>query len=100
MILLDDVEMVNIVFLTLQQYRDTENKITTTIVNLIIKEILKKEKTIESTQDICDTILECFDMYNDFIQEKNMDFPLIDDASYDLIVNVLNSIVGEMINGD
>lgn len=98
--LLTDVEIGNIVFLAIQQNKGNENKVATNIVGLVVKQILKKQIAIESTQDICDIVFDCFDLYNSFINEKNIDSPLIDDGSYDLIVDVLNNIVGEMINGD
>lgn len=97
---LTDVEIGNIVFLAIQQHKGNENKVATNIVELVVKQILKKQIAIESTQDICDMIFDCFDLYNAFVNEKNIDAPLIDDESYDLIVDVLNSIVGEMINGN
>ena len=97
--LLTDAEMANIVFLAIQQYKGNENRIATNIVGSVIKQILKKEVHIDDTQDICDIVFDCFDLYNAFVKEKNIQAPLIDDSSYDLIVDILNNIVGEMING-
>lgn len=98
--LLTNIEMANIIFLAIQQYKGNENHIVTDIVRLTVKQILKKDIKIDDIQDVCDTVLECFDLYNAFIQEKNMNLPLINDESYDMIVNVLNNLIGEMINGD
>ena len=98
--LLTDVEKANIIFIAIQQYKNDENRIATDIVSLVVNTILKKKIHIDDTQDLCDIVLDCFDLYNSFVQEKNIQTPLIDDASYDLIVNILNNIVGEMVNGD
>lgn len=98
MILLDDVEMANIIFLTIQQHKVGENKIVTDLIKTSLKKIQKKD--IQDTQDICDTVIECFDFYNDFVKEKNMNLPLIQESSYDMIVTLLNNIIGEMINAD
>lgn len=98
--LLSDVEMANVVFLAIQHHKSNENKIATDIVDLAIKQILKKKIQVDDTQDICDVVFDCFDLYNSFVNEKNIQAPLIDDTSYDLIVSILNNIVGEMINGN
>ena len=98
MILLDDVEMANIIFLTIQQHKAGENKIVTDLIKTSLKKV--QEKDIQDTQDICDTVIECFDFYNDFVNEKNMNLPLIQESSYDMIVALLNNIIGEMINAD
>lgn len=98
--LLTDVDMANIIFLTIQKHNGS-NTIATDIVDLVVQKMIAKKDSIDSTQDICDTILECFDLYNAFINEKNMDLPCINDESYDLVVDVLNNIIGEMIeNGN
>ena len=98
--LLTDVEMANIVFLAIQQHKNNENRIVTDIVGLTVRQILKKDIQITDVQDVCDTVLECFDLYNSFIKERNISLPLINDEAYNMIVDVLNNILGEMINGD
>ena len=85
-ILLTDVEMANIVF--------------TDIISLSLKKINQKEVYIKDMQDVCDTLMECFDLYNAFVKEKNMNLPLIQESSYDMVVVLLNNAIGEMINGD
>lgn len=98
--LLTDVDMANIIFLAIQKHSGS-NTIATDIIDLVVQKMITKKDSIDSTQDICDTILECFDLYNAFINEKNMDLPYINDESYDLVVDVLNNIIGEMIeNGN
>lgn len=99
-ILLTDVEMANIVFIAIQNYKNNENKIVTDIISLSLKKINQKEVYIKDMQDVCDTLMECFDLYNAFVKEKNMNLPLIQESSYDMVVVLLNNAIGEMINGD
>lgn len=99
-VLLDETEMANIVFLAIQKHKSNENKIVTDIICLSLDKITKKQNNIEDMQDLCDALMECFDLYNAFITEKNMNLPPIQEGSYDMVVALLNNVIGEMINGN
>ena len=43
MILLDDVEMANIIFLTIQQHKAGENKIVTDLIKISLKKVQEKD---------------------------------------------------------
>lgn len=47
-----------------------------------------------STEDICDSVLACFDYYNDYIKEKNMQLKQITKSEYDMTVLMLNAAIG------
>ena len=97
-VLLTDAEMMNIIFLAIQQYSKAKNTIGSDIIRMCLDKI--RQKDVKDTQDICDTVLECFDLYNAFVKEKNMDLPLMHEDFYDMIVMLINSIIiGEMSNG-
>ena len=49
-----------------------------------------------TTQDIYDEIVECFNLYNIFIVEKDIDLPSIPDGAYDLVLAYLNALVEEL----
>ena len=49
------------------------------------------------TQEIYDIIIECFDFYNDFIKEKNINLKPIEDGFYELVEIYINDIVKGMV---
>ncbi len=99
-LLLTDTEMANIIFLVIQQHKNNENKIVTNIVKFALEKINQKTENIKDMQSVCDTLMECFDLYNAFVKEKRMDLPLIRENSYDMVVMLLNNVIGEMNSGN
>lgn len=99
-LLLNDTEIANIVFLVIQQYKANENKIVTNIVKFALDKINQKTDEIKDMQNVCDTLMECFDLYNSFVKEKHMDLPVINENSYNMVVMLLNNVIGEISNGN
>ena len=93
-LLLSSTEMANIIFLVIQQHKNNENKIVTNIIKLALEKINQKIENIKDMQSVCDTLMECFDLYNAFVKEKHMDLPLISENSYDMVVMLLNNVIG------
>lgn len=46
-----------------------------------------------STEDICDSVLSCFDFYNDYVDQKNIDLKKISKPEYDMTVIMLNAAI-------
>lgn len=46
-----------------------------------------------STEDICDSVLGCFDYYNDYIKERNVNMQPITKNEYDMTVLMLNAAI-------
>lgn len=93
---LTENDMYNIIFQTIQQ-RPGENTATTLMRNTC-NAIVEKNSGLIDTQEICDDVLNCFDYYNDFIKEKNMNLPIIGETYYNMVVVVLNALIGEILN--
>ena len=99
-LLLTSTEMANIIFLAIQQHKTNENKIVTDIIKFSLEKINQKTNEIKDMQNVCDTLMECFDLYNAFVKEKHMNLPLISESSYNMVVILLNNVIGEMRSGN
>lgn len=95
MILTDEEEFA-IILASIRDYRQGENDIAILIVEKVCTQIFHSVDEQISTQDVYDEILECFEYYNTFVKEKNIDLQLIDDGIYDLVEFYLNEIVKEI----
>ena len=95
MVLSED-DMYNIIFKTIQQ--KPGEKTAMTLIRNTFDIIIKKNQSVIDTQEICDDVLNCFDYYNDFIQEKQMNLPIVGETYYNMVVIVINALVGEMLN--
>ena len=93
---LNENDIFNIVFNTIRQ--NPGEHIATTLMRNACQGILDKNEGTIDTQEICDDVLNCFDYYNDFIKEKNLNLPIIGETYYNMVVVVLNAIIGEIIN--
>lgn len=89
-------EHLTIILSAIRDYKPNENDIAILIVEKVCNQISKTVDTQIDTQDIYDEVAECFDFYNDFIKERNVDLKEIDDGFYELVKEYLNIIVGEI----
>lgn len=93
---LTENDMFNIVFTTIQQKPGEETALI--LMRNTCQAITDKVQGGIDTQEICDDVLNCFDYYNDFVNEKNMNLPIIGETYYNMVVIVLNALIGEIIN--
>lgn len=95
MVLTED-DMFNIVFATIQQ--KPGEKTALELMRNTCQAITDKAQGGIDTQEICDDVLNCFDYYNDFINDKNLNLPVIGETYYNMVVVVLNALIGEILN--
>lgn len=93
--LLTPNEHLTIILSAIRDYQPGENDIPILIVEKISKQLIKSVDNQITTQDIYDEVEECFNFYNDFIENKNVDLQKIDDGFYELVKTYLNMIVEE-----
>lgn len=93
--LLSDEEHLTIILSAIRDYIPGENDIAILIVQKVSNQLSTLVNEQFSTQDIYDEVVECFDFYNDFVNEKNIDLKTIDDGMYELVLQYLNMIVEE-----
>ena len=95
MVLTED-DMFNIVFATIQQ--KPGEKTALELMRNTCQAITDKAQGGIDTQEICDDVLNCFDYYNDFVNDKKMNLPVIGETYYNMVVVVLNALIGEILN--
>lgn len=93
--LLTPNEHLTIILSSIRDYKPGENDIPILIVEKISKQLIESVDNQITTQDIYDEVEECFNFYNDFIEDKNVDLQKIDDGFYELVKTYLNMIVEE-----
>lgn len=93
---LNEDDMFQIVFDTIRE--NPGEKTAITLMKNSCKTIIKKNNGPIDTQEICDDVLNCMTYYNDFINEKGMNLPVIGDTYFNMVVIVLNALIGEMLN--
>lgn len=93
--LLTDEEHFAIILSAISDYTPGENDIAILIVEKVSTQLSHLVDKQFSTQDIYDEVVECFDFYNDFVKEKNIDLKIIVDEMYELVLEYLNMIVEE-----
>lgn len=87
--------MLSIVFETIKENPGDETAIT--IMQKCCDKIVEKNngRNID-TQEICDDVCNTMDYYNDFVKEKKLTLPIIGNHYYNMVVIVLNAIIGEI----
>lgn len=98
--LLTPNEHLTIILSSIRDYQPGENDIPILIVQKISKQLIESIDNQITTQDIYDEVEECFNFYNDFIENKNVDLEKIDDGFYELVKTYLNMIVEEYNGAD
>ncbi len=93
--LLSDNERLVIILSAIRDYIPGENDIAILIVEKVSKQIIDSVDTQFTTQDIYDEVEECYNYYNDFIKEKQIDLKIIEEGYYELVKSYLNIIVEE-----
>lgn len=93
--LLSEEEHFTIVLSAIRDYTPGENDIAILIVEKVSNQIINSVSDEFSTQDVYNEVAECFDFYNDFVKEKNIDLKIIEDGFYELVSQYLNIIVEE-----
>ena len=93
--LLSDNERLVIILSAIRDYIPGENDIAILIVEKVSKQIIDSVDTQFTTQDIYDEVEECYNYYNDFIREKQIDLKIIEEGYYELVKSYLNIIVEE-----
>lgn len=95
MILNDQQKMV-LILNTIKGYKKDEDDIGILLVQNVAKKLSDIIDSPITTEDIYYEIEECFNFYNDFVKDKKVDLPLVNDKMNDLVVFYLNTIVKEM----
>ena len=93
--LLSDEEHFAIILSAIRDYQEGVNDIPILIVEKVSAQIINCVKDSFSTQDIYDEIEECFNFFNDFIKEKDINLKPIDSGFFDLVVAYLNTVIEE-----
>lgn len=75
---------------------NSDSDIYTIITEEACNKMITSINTTVDTQQIYDEIVDCFNLYNDFVREKEMDLPLIAAEAYDLVRAYLNDLLGEL----
>lgn len=94
--LLSDEDHFAIIMMAIRDYIPGETDIAILIVEKVSNQIIESVSTQFSTQDIYDEVIECFNFYNDFVTEKNIDLKKIDENIYEFVRIQLNNIVEEI----
>ena len=71
-----------------------EDPVTSKFVKLSCDYLTNEYDGELSTEDICDSVLGCFDYYNDYVKEKNMQLKQITKSEYDMTILMLNAAIG------
>lgn len=98
MSLLSNEEKFSIVLASIRDYKEGENDIAILIVEKISKQLIDSINYQIDTQDILDEVIECYNFYNDFIEQKNVNLKTIPKEWYELVEIYLNEIVEEVNN--
>lgn len=88
-------EHLTIILSAIRDYQPGENDIPILIVEKVCNQIPNSVDNQISTQDIYNEVEECFNFYNDFIKEKNVNLKTIEEGYYELVKEYLNIIVEE-----
>ena len=98
MSLLSNEEKFSIVLASIRDYKEGEKDIAILIVEKISKQLIDSINYQIDTQDILDEVIECYNFYNDFIEQKNVNLKTIPKEWYELVEIYLNEIVEEVNN--
>ena len=98
MSLLSDEEKFSIVLASIRDYNEGENDIPILIVEKISKQLIDSINNQIDTQEILDEVIECYNFYNDFIEQKNINLKTIPEEWCDLVELYLNEIVEDIKN--
>ena len=93
--LLSDNEHLTIILSAIRDYKPGENDIAILIVEKVSQQIIDLVDKQFNTQDIYNEVEECFDFYNAFIKERNVDLKPIEEGFYELVKEYLNMVVKE-----
>ena len=93
---LDDNDMLNITFEVIKE--QPGDKTAFELMQKCCHKIKEKVNSQIDTQEICDDVCNCMDYYNDFVQQKNIQAPIIGENYYNMVVIVLNALIGEVLN--
>ena len=88
-------EHLTIILSAIRDYQPGENDIPILIVEKVCNQIPNSVDNQINTQDIYNEVEECFNFYNDFIKEKNVNLKTIEEGYYELVKEYLNIIVEE-----
>ncbi len=94
--LLTDEDHFGIIMMAIRDYIPGETDVAILIVEKVSNQIIESVDRQFTTQDIYDEVVECFDFYNDFVTEKNIDLKKIDENMYEFVRIQLNSVVEEI----
>lgn len=98
MSLLSDEERFGIVLASIRDYNEGENDIPILIVEKLTKQLIDSINHQIDTQDILDETIECYNFYNDFIEQKNINLKTIPEEWYELSEIYMNQAVEEVNN--
>lgn len=94
--LLTDEDHFGIIMMAIRDYIPGETDVAILIVEKVSNQIIESVDRQFTTQDIYDEVVECFNFYNDFVTEKNIDLKKIDENMYEFVRIQLNNVVEEI----
>lgn len=89
-------EHFTIILSAIRDYQPGETDIPILLCEKISNQLSESIDSQIDTQDIYDEVEFCFNLYNDFIKERDIDLQLIDEGFYQLVMVYLNMINKEM----
>lgn len=96
---LNEDDMFQIVFDTIREKPGEKTAIT--LMKNVCEKIKEKGSLIDDTNQICDNVcddvINCMTYYNDFINEKKMNLPVIGETYFSMVKIILEAINGEML---
>lgn len=102
MVLTED-DMFNISFDVVRDQNSKEHpahSVCNKAFQAILKTVNRDEEIIIDTVEIYEDIIDCFDYYNDFVTEKKIPVPLIDESYYLILADAINMGVEMIKNGE
>lgn len=94
--LLSDEEHFTIILSAIRDYEKGKTDVAILIVEKVTNQIISCVKDNFTTQDVFDEIVEVFNFYNDFINEKNIDMKSIPSEMIDLVEVYINEVINDV----
>lgn len=98
MTLLTDIDKSNIIFTAIRDYKQGESDFFILITLAVFNTISNKKSQLDviDTQILYEEISDCFDFFNAFIKEKNMELPEIPSEHYDITMYMINDVIDDI----
>lgn len=91
--LLSDEQHFLIILYAIRHYDEKTDNIGILLFESVINEIITSVDTHMTTQDVFNEVIELYNFYNDFVKEKKIDLPLVNDETIDIIESCMNEVI-------